>query len=158
MIQKKANFVHLGVARRRFMTRQFDFSFPFRLLASICTILSYSGKLFIYFYFARRDEIKNYYLNFYLNEIEPKPHPVPHAVRDRPPRSRPLLLLPQTQHPHPGRNRRRLAAALRRQKPRPVERLQRRLAHDALARGGRLHPGRRRRQRPVGIHRHQKAV
>ncbi|RGH11157.1 hypothetical protein DWW03_15630 [Alistipes sp. AF14-19] len=56
MIQKKANFVHLGVARRRFMTRQFDFSFPFRLLASICTILSYSGKLFIYFYFARRDK------------------------------------------------------------------------------------------------------
>ncbi len=111
MMQKKANFVHLGVARRRFMTRQFDFSFPFRLLASICTILSYSGKLFIYFYFARRDEIKNYYLNFYLNEIEPKPHPVPHALRDGPPRSRPLLLLPQTQHPHPGRNRRRLGCS-----------------------------------------------
>jgi len=50
------------------------------------------------------------------------------------------------------------AAALRRQDARRVERLQRRLAHHALARGRRLHPGARRRQRPVGLHRHPQAV
>ena len=63
-----------------------------------------------------------------------------------------------TQHAQRAGDRRRLGAALRRQDARRVERLQRRLAHHALARGRRLHPGARRRQRPVGLHRHPQAV
>ena len=45
-----------------------------------------------------------------------------------------------TQHAQRAGDRRRLGAALRRQDARRVERLQRRLAHHALARGRRLHP------------------
>ncbi len=53
---------------------------------------------------------------------------------------------------------RRLAAAVRRQDARPVERLQRRRADHAVACRRRLHPGQRRRQRPVGLHRHEETV
>ena len=97
-------------------------------------------------------------LNYTTYETSDIREPPRFAVRHGPRRRTHHLLRPPAEHAHRRGNRRRLGAALRREEPRPVERLQRGFAHTAVARRRRLHPGQRRRQRPFGLYRHPKTV